>query len=294
MTNSWRENLKSGPFGRLYQLVRKAKRLARREPLTGTVELPPEALGVNELLALAPVLTGHGRYYYSLALAYLDVEAGSEPANVEIVRWRKALACLRCAETFQFEAKERIAVYKALIYARMGDFERAQSLVEQIEPWELDGEAALLETIRAEGAPPLEIALVPRDSGSALLSSGSGIAPVPANSEFAPLPPNAGGLSVGALVEAETDSSSIWEGVKSRIVESSAKSLLVVRDPLAMSSLWKPDVCYLLADASVTGLDLEACAPIGIKFELAVGSLDDQRLARDAGLKCAEWITIPE
>jgi hypothetical protein len=214
------------------------------------VHVPTAPLSVDELLALAPALAGHGRYCYSLALAYLDGLAapGSEPAGSELVRYRKALACLRCAEALQFEAEERIAVHKAWIYARFGDPERAQLLVKDIQTWELDGEKDILERIAARDVPPVDI------------------------------PP------------AEHDPS--WEAIRSCIAGTSAASLLVLCDPYALTSGWKPNARYFLADASVTGHDLTALGVV--EFDLAIGSHDDQRRAQSAGLKCAEWVVIAE
>src|SRR5579872_589711 len=145
--NTWRERLKSGSLSKLYAYARRAKRRLRGEPLGGTVQTEFPPLGLADLRAAAPMVPDHARLYYSLGRAYLEGDA-----EVDL---RRALACLRSAEAFDFESPERSALYRALIAARRGDPEQARSLVRALVPYELtETENALRERLlRGEVTP---------------------------------------------------------------------------------------------------------------------------------------------
>ena len=150
MRSSWRDTLKSGPLSALYLIARNAKRKIRREPLAGTLHTPQTAIPAQDLRALAPAMPDHARLYFSLALAYLDpdyVRSLDETTPVDAAAHRRALACLRCAETLDFESAERIAIYKAWIYSRFGQADAARALVSSLKAWELDSESSLLDKI---------------------------------------------------------------------------------------------------------------------------------------------------
>lgn len=154
MAISWRDRFKAGPFGSLYGMVRRAKRTIRREPIAGTPPMLQAPLPADTLRAAAREMPDHGRLYFSLALAELFGDAASDAPNLaqeagSRTSLRRALACLRTAEFFDFEAAERVLLYKAWIYARLGDTAMAQRLTADIEAWELDEERPLLERIRA-------------------------------------------------------------------------------------------------------------------------------------------------
>jgi hypothetical protein len=166
MTNTWREKLKSGPLSGLYLLARNTKRRLRQEPLAGTLALPQTSLSAEELRALAPTMPDQARLYYSLGLAYLlphaslTVDDIGDPliaiTPVEASAHRKALACLRCAEALDFESAERVALYKAWIYLRLGNAAKAQRMIEALDKREFtEAEARLLS--RVNSPPPLPL-----------------------------------------------------------------------------------------------------------------------------------------
>ena len=149
---SWRERLKSGRLSGFYRVMRNAKRTIRGEPISGTPPMLQSPLSAPELRALATRLPDHARLCFSLALAYLDPDCQRSLDRAlppDAVAHRRALACLRSAETLGFEASERVAVHKGWIYARLGRTDHSCTLVESLQPWELDEEATLLEMIRS-------------------------------------------------------------------------------------------------------------------------------------------------
>lgn len=138
-----REQMKSGPMQGLYAFGRKIKRRLRNEPLSGYAPMHFEPISGGELRALIPALPEYGRFYYALALDILVTEQSSE--------LRKALACLRCAKTLEFESEERLALYTAQIAAMRGDAPTAYRLVSALAPWELTEEESALRSRILDG-----------------------------------------------------------------------------------------------------------------------------------------------
>ena len=135
-----RAALKRGPLGRVFSQMRYWKRRLRGEPLNGEYEWNLPAMTVEALLPLASGSLSPARLLYSLALGYLDKET--------YLATCRALACLRSADTLDFESPERTRLYTALAYARLAQTERACALAETLLPEELtDKENALRQQI---------------------------------------------------------------------------------------------------------------------------------------------------
>ena len=139
-----RAALKRGPLGGIFSQMRYWKRRLRGEPLNGEYEWNLPALTVEALLPLASGSLDPARLLYSLALGYLDQDSDKETYGATC----RALACLRSADTLEFESPERTRLYSALAYARLGQTERACALAETLLPEELtDKENALRQQI---------------------------------------------------------------------------------------------------------------------------------------------------
>ena len=101
----------------------------RRENLLGALPTVAVPLPIEALRALPETIQSQGRYHFSLALAYLDSDSSDNAVP--------ALAALDQAEALEFEAKDRLTLYKALCLYRIGKTEEAKALVTPLKPYEL-------------------------------------------------------------------------------------------------------------------------------------------------------------
>ncbi len=67
-----RESLKTGWLSGIYGLMRRVKRSAKGETLSGTIEPPLPPYSKDSLLSLVDCLSGSGRYHFSLAWDSFD------------------------------------------------------------------------------------------------------------------------------------------------------------------------------------------------------------------------------
>jgi hypothetical protein len=97
---------------------------------------------VETLKSLVTSCPDTARILFSMALRYID--------EGDPISDARALACLRTAEFLQFEACERITLWRAVLAARSGAVEEAATLGKSLQPHEIsDGERARLESALA-------------------------------------------------------------------------------------------------------------------------------------------------
>ena len=123
------ELLKSGVLRAPYALMVRLKKKLRKSSGDATLPSHFALLSVSALLAQASHLADNPRYYFALAIAYLQEQTAEN--------LRKALVCLRCAEALQFECPDRTTLYQGFIEARLGFTPLAQQRVRGLIPYTL-------------------------------------------------------------------------------------------------------------------------------------------------------------
>lgn len=143
-----RDWLKSGPLQRPFAELRRLKRWLRSEPLGGALPQPPVAMSLAELLQAASTVPDTARVCYSLGLAWLNTDASAPGAA------QRALACLRTAQCYEFEAAERLALYTALAFSRCGALATAQAACASLLARDLTAEEDALRVRVLAGSEP--------------------------------------------------------------------------------------------------------------------------------------------
>lgn len=110
----WQDQLKLGPLSQLYMWLRWAKRKWTREPIVEPLASETVPLSTDELIALASIMPDYSRRLYGLGLSYFESSSARD--------LRRAICCLRSADSLGFEAPERTALYRGTAFALLGDY----------------------------------------------------------------------------------------------------------------------------------------------------------------------------
>ncbi len=140
----WRSWLRHGPLRLAYTHIRPANRRTLGKPYFYVPPYKPAPLSAEDLRREAEFYPENGRIYYSRALAYMELE------DTLSTQW--APACLRCAEACSMESFERIRLYRALIAVRMGQREKAATLLSCLHSEDLTDAEAVLSGLILKGS----------------------------------------------------------------------------------------------------------------------------------------------